>query len=75
MSSDRLKELFARVEQWPERRQQDVAQVLMEMEAQDRADYGLSADQVAEVNRRRNDRNQKLVGLTTLRKRVNRRRP
>ena len=46
-----LRELLARLERWPEERQHDALQVLLEMERQDKAAVGLSAEQVAEVRR------------------------
>ena len=45
------KELLARVERWPEERQQDAVQVLLEMERQDQAAVRLSPQQASEVRR------------------------
>ncbi len=44
-----LREVLARVESWPEERQQDAVQVLLEMERQDEAPYRLTPEQVQEV--------------------------
>lgn len=46
-----LRELLARVEDWPEERRQAAVQVLLEMERQDEASVGLSPEQVDEVRR------------------------
>ncbi len=46
-----LRELLARVEGWPEERQQDAMQVLLEMERQDEAAVRLTVEQVDEVRR------------------------
>ncbi len=46
-----LRELLGRVESWPEERQQDAVQVLLEIERQDEAAIRLTAEQVGEVRR------------------------
>ena len=46
-----LKELLARVERWPEDRQHDVMEILLEMERQDRAAVRLNPEQIEEVRR------------------------
>ncbi len=46
-----LRELLGRVETWPEERQQDAVQVLLEIERQDEAAIRLTAEQVGEVRR------------------------
>jgi uncharacterized protein YigA (DUF484 family) len=46
-----LKEVLARVERWPEERQHDAVQVLLEMERQDETAVRLTPEQVEEVRR------------------------
>jgi hypothetical protein len=57
MSAKILKEVIERVQSWPESRQEDAAQVLLEMEQQDASGYRLTDGQALEVARiRRNIR-------------------
>jgi hypothetical protein len=51
MATKILKEVIERVQNWPEQRQEDAAQVLIEMERQDASGYGLSDAQAQEVAR------------------------
>jgi hypothetical protein len=51
MTSKILKEVFERVQGWPERRQEDAAEVLLEMERQDASPYRLTDPQAQEVMR------------------------
>jgi hypothetical protein len=53
--------VFERVRTWPEKRQEDAARVLLEMEAQDSSAYQLSDEQLAEVRRRRAQTNPKRI--------------
>ena len=46
-----LKEVLARVERWPEERQEDAVHMLLEMERQDEAAVRLSPEQISEVRR------------------------
>jgi hypothetical protein len=46
-----LREVLARLESWPEERQQDAVQVLLEMERQDETGVRLTAEQIPEVRR------------------------
>ena len=46
-----LKEVIERVQSWPEKRQEDAAQMLLEMEQQDASGYRLTDDQTREVAR------------------------
>jgi hypothetical protein len=46
-----LKEVIERVQSWPEKRQEDAAQMLLEMEQQDASGYRLTDDQAREVAR------------------------
>lgn len=46
-----LRDVIERVQQWPEERQEQAASVLLDLEAQQTNRVGLSAEQVAEVER------------------------
>ena len=70
MASKILKEVLERVETWPEERQDDVANLLIEMEQQDAYSIGLSDSQLREVERRLAKPNKKFVTLTEARKRL-----
>jgi hypothetical protein len=74
MSSKTLKEVLERVETWPEDRQEDVANLLIEMEQQDAYSIGLTDSQVREVERRLAKPNKRFVTLNEARKRVTLRR-
>lgn len=63
METGAIKEVIGRIESWPKSRQEDVARVLLEMEAQDTSSYRLSDAQVAEVRRRLSDPNPTFVTL------------
>ena len=56
MTDDQLKSVLDRVLNWPSDRQQDAANLLASMEAQDASLYRLSDDQVHEIERRRADK-------------------
>jgi uncharacterized protein YigA (DUF484 family) len=49
MAAKNLEQLIERVRQWPKDRQEDAAEVLLEMERQDTSGYRLSDAQVQEV--------------------------
>jgi hypothetical protein len=51
MATKILKEVIERVQNWPEQRQEDAAQVLIEMERQDASGYRLTDAQAQEVAR------------------------
>jgi hypothetical protein len=51
MTTKTLKEVIERVQNWPQERQEDAAQVLLEMEKQDAQPYRLTDEQVREVAR------------------------
>jgi hypothetical protein len=51
MAEKNLEELMERVRRWPRQRQQDAAEVLLEMERQDTSGYRLSDAQAREVAR------------------------
>lgn len=46
-----LRDVIERMRQWPEERQDQAAQVLLDLEAQQANRYRLTAEQVAEVER------------------------
>jgi hypothetical protein len=51
MATKIIKEVIERVQNWPEQRQKDAAQVLIEMEQQDASGYRLTDAQAQEVVR------------------------
>jgi uncharacterized protein YigA (DUF484 family) len=51
MAAKNIEELMDRVRRWPERRQEDAAEILLEMERQDTSGYRLSDAQAEEVAR------------------------
>ena len=51
MATKNLEELMERVRHWPKERQEDAAEVLLEMERQDTSGYRLSNAQAQEVAR------------------------
>jgi hypothetical protein len=52
MTKEQVKQILDRVLTWPAERQADVAHVVELMEAQDRSELQLTAEQAAEVRRR-----------------------
>ena len=75
MASKILKEVLERVETWPENRQEDAANLLIEMEQQDGDSIGLTDSQAREVERRLAKPNKKFVTLDEARKQFAFRRP
>jgi hypothetical protein len=75
MTRDQVKKILDRVLTWPAERQADVVHVVELMEEQDKSDWGLSDEQVAEVNRRLADPNPKFLTLEEVRGRFSHRRP
>lgn len=55
MTTKDLEDLMERVRRWPKERQQDAAEVLLEMERQDASRFRLTDAQVREVDRIRGD--------------------
>jgi hypothetical protein len=55
MTAKDIEQLLERVQHWPERRQEDAAEVLLEMERQDARSYRLTDDQAREVARIQRD--------------------
>jgi hypothetical protein len=72
MSRDQVKAILDRVLTWPAERQEDVADILMSIEAQDRSGYRLSDDQLAELRRRRAERDPKILSLAEFDERLRR---
>lgn len=55
MTAKDLEDLMERVRHWPKERQQDAAEVLLEMERQDASRYRLTDAQASEVARIQRD--------------------
>jgi len=53
MTKEQVKQILDRVLTWPPERQERAARMLSEMELQDTSPYGLTDDQVKEVEQRR----------------------
>src|SRR5205823_10818340 len=73
MTKDQVKEILERVRTWPPERQADLAHVAELMEAQDKSALQLSDEQLAEVRRRRAEKNAKSVTLAAFNERLRRR--
>jgi hypothetical protein len=63
MTREQVKAILDRVLTWPPERQQDAAEILMGIEAQDRSDCQLSDEQLAELRRRRAEKDPKTISL------------
>jgi hypothetical protein len=72
MTKEQIGEVFERVRTWPAGRQEDVARILLEMEAQDSSPYQLTDEQLAGVRRRRAKKNPKHIPLAEARKQFGR---
>ena len=70
MTTKALKEVIERVQRWPQKRQDDAARMLLEMEAQDTSGYRLTDEQAAEVERRLADPDPKFLTLAEVRARL-----
>jgi hypothetical protein len=57
MTKDQITAVLDRVRTWPEKRQEDAARLLLELEAQDTSAYHLTDEQLAEVRRRHENKN------------------
>jgi uncharacterized protein YigA (DUF484 family) len=55
MTTKDLEDLIQRVRRWPKQRQEDAAEILLEMERQDASGYRLTDAQAEEVARIRRD--------------------
>ena len=73
MTKEQVKEILDRVQTRPTERQEDVAEIVRLMEAQDRSGLRLSDEQVAEVRRRRAETNPKTMTLAEFNERLRRR--
>jgi hypothetical protein len=73
MTRDQVKEILDRVLSWPAQRQADVAHVVELMEEQDSSTLRLSDEQLAEVRRRRAEKNPNTIALAELNGRLRRR--
>jgi hypothetical protein len=73
MTKEQVKEILDRVQTWPTERQEDLAEIVRLMEAQDRSGLRLSDEQVAEVRRRRAETNPKTMTLAEFNERLRRR--
>jgi hypothetical protein len=73
MTKEQVKEILDRVQTWPTERQEDVAEIVRLMEAQDRSGSRLSDEQAAEVRRRRAETNPKTMTLAEFNERLRRR--
>ena len=72
MTKDQVKEILDRVLTWPPERQEDAAEILMTLEAQHKSGYHLSDEQLAELRRRRAEKNPKTLTLAELDERLRR---
>jgi hypothetical protein len=72
MTKDQVKMVLDRVLAWPEKRQEDLAEMVLEIEAQDRDPTHLTDEQLAELRRRRADRNAQTFDLAEWDKRLSR---
>jgi hypothetical protein len=73
MSKEQVKAILDRVLTWPSERQEDAAKMLMLMESSDESTYRLTDEQVAEVQRRRIDKNAPKLTLEEFKERLSRR--
>ena len=73
MSKEQVKAVLDRVLTWPSERQEDAAKLLLLMESQDESVYRLTDQQVAEVRRRRDDKNAPRLTLDEFKQRLHRR--
>jgi hypothetical protein len=72
MTKDQVKEILDRVLTWPLERQEDAAEILMSIEVQDKSGYGLTDEQLAELRRRRAEKNPKTLTLAEFDNRLRR---
>jgi hypothetical protein len=72
MTKDQVKEILDRVLTWPPERQQDAAEILMSIEVQDRSEYHLDDEQLAELRRRRAEENPEVLTLAEFDERLRR---
>jgi len=72
MTKEQVKEILDRVLTWPPERQEDAAEILMSIEAQDKSGYQLNDEQLAELRRRRAEENPKTLTLAQFDERLRR---
>jgi len=73
MTKEQVKAILDRMLTWPADRQTDVAHVVELMEEQDNSTLRLSNEQLAEVRRRRAEKNPRRMTLAEFNKRLRRR--
>ncbi|HUI96767.1 MAG TPA: hypothetical protein VLX44_13500 [Xanthobacteraceae bacterium] len=73
MTKEQVKQILDRVLTWPPERQEDVAHVVELMEEQHGSDLRLSDEQLAEVRRRRAEKDPKTMTLAEFNERLRRR--
>jgi hypothetical protein len=61
--SEQIDTILERVRHWPPQRQREAAEMLMLIEEQDQSPFQLTDEQLAEVRRRRADKDAKLLTL------------
>ena len=72
MTRDQVKAVLDRVLTWPPERQEDAAELLALIEEQDRSPYRLTDEQLAEVRRRRAEKNPATLTLEQFDQRLRR---
>jgi hypothetical protein len=72
MTKDQIKEILDRVLTWPPERQEDAVEILLGIEAQDTSGYRLSDEQLAELRRRRAEKNPETLTLAEFDQRLRR---
>ena len=72
MTREQVKEVLDRVLTWPPERQEDAAEILMSIEAQDTSGYRLSGEQLAELRHRRAERDPETLTLAEFDERLRR---
>jgi hypothetical protein len=70
MTKEQVKAILDRVLTWPPERQEDAAEILKLIEEQDASPYHLTDEQLAEVRRRRTEKNPKTPTLSEFDKRL-----
>ena len=63
MTKEQVKQILDRVLTWPPERQEDAAHLLELMEEQDTSNLSLNPEQLAEIRRRRAEKNPKTMTL------------
>jgi len=72
MTKEQVKDILDRVLTWPPERQDDAAEILMSIEAQDKSGHRLNDEQLAELRRRRAEENPKTLSLAEFDERLRR---